>query len=69
MQERPKAQLLLQINSWLEAELVPKPGNSQFQGDEWYQSNLHFIETQEIPGTAPPSRLKHVGLALARLAQ
>ena len=61
-QARPGAQLLLQINSWLQAALVPNPGNSQLLIDEQDQSHLHFIVTQEFPGTASLGRLKCAGL-------
>lgn len=65
-QARPRAQLLLQINSWLQAELVPNPGNSQLLIDEEDQSHLHFIMTQEFPGTASLGRLKPLDLISPR---
>ena len=65
-QARPRAQLLLQINSWLQAELVPNPGTSQLLIDEEDQSHLHFIMTQEFPGTASLGRLKPLDLISPR---
>ena len=51
-QTRLGAQLLVQINGRLPAELVPNPGNSQLLIGEQDRSHLHFIMTQEFPGTA-----------------
>lgn len=65
-QASPRAQLLLQISSWLEAELVPNPGNSQPLIDEQDQSHLHFIVTQEFPDPAFLGRLKRVSLISPR---
>lgn len=58
---RPNAQQFLQSNSWLEPELLPNPGDSQQLIDGQDQSHLHFIVTQEFPGSASLTKLKHVG--------
>lgn len=59
-------ELSYSYNSWLQAEQVPNPGNSQLLIGEQDQSHLHFIMTQEFPGTASLRWLKCVGFISPR---